>query len=72
MTRTAYLSNHSITWAASHLVDCHGEKAARLAHARATEMAEEGRFDLATIWEMVERTVDGMLGRAEAPAPLLN
>lgn len=72
MTRTAYLSNHAITWAAGKLVARHGEDAAELAQARAAEMARDGRFDLATIWEMVERTAGEMLHDAPAPAPVLH
>jgi translation initiation factor IF-3 len=72
MTRTAYVANHSITWAAQQLVDQHGSEARFMALANAQKMAEEGRMELNAMWEMVQGAVGELLGDAAPDAPVLH
>ena len=66
MTRTAYVVSHSISWAASRLIDSHGENAAAVARERATAMAEEGQMELHAMWELVQSAADGLLGQGDS------
>lgn len=70
MTRTAYVANHSINWAAQQLVDQHGAQARFLALANARKMAEEGRMELTTMWELVQGAIGELLGDCETDAPV--
>jgi len=62
MTHTAYVVNHSISWAAHHLIDSHGGTAAQVAAIQARRMVAEGRFELATMWELVQDAAGELLG----------
>ena len=68
MSRTAYVVSHSISWAAQHLIDSHGQDAATVARQRAVAMAEEGRMELQAMWELVQNAADGLLGNEDAAA----
>jgi translation initiation factor IF-3 len=70
MTRTAYVANHSITWAAQQLVDHHGTDARFMALANAQRMAKEGRLELTAMWELVQNAVGELLGDGEPARPL--
>lgn len=72
MTRTAYVANHSITWAAQQLVDNHGAEARRLALANAQQMAREGRMELTTMWELVQGAIGELLGDPAPESPVLH
>ncbi|WP_417515524.1 hypothetical protein [Minwuia sp.] len=72
MIRNTYVVSHSISWAAQNLVDSHGTEARRLALANAQRMAEEGRMELTTMWELVQGAVGELLGDEPASRPLLN
>lgn len=70
MTRTTYVVGHSISWAAQRLVDQHGADAERMAIVNARRMAEEGRVELTTMWELVQGAVGDLLGSEPAPKPI--
>lgn len=70
MSRTTYVMGHSISWAAQELVDQHGADARTLALANARRMAEEGRLELTTMWELVQGAVGELLGEDAAPKPI--
>jgi translation initiation factor IF-3 len=72
MTRTAYVVGHSISWAAQTLVDSHGADAGRMAMLNAQRMAEEGRIELATMWELVQGSAQELLGDGDAAAPVMH
>ena len=70
MTPTAYVANHSITWAAQQLVDHHGTDARFMALANAKRMAEEGRMELTAMWELVQGAVCELLGEVAPDKPI--
>lgn len=72
MTRTAYVANHSITWAAQQLVDSHGTDARFMALANARKMASEGRMELTTMWELVQDAIGELLGDPKPDAPVFH
>jgi len=70
MTRTTYVVGHTISWAAQQLVDQHGADAGRMAMANARRMAEEGRVELTTMWELVQGVVGDILDTEIEPKPI--
>jgi len=72
ITRTAFVSGHSITWAAQQLVDHHGEDARHMALANARKMASEGRMELTTMWELVQGAVNELLDDGCETAPVIH